>query len=265
MAFLHRVRIHNTFLQVVQDDAPTRKSRSEGAQQRCKGDAFEPLARKLDNKLGLIWRERQETETSVTDADVFQHRVIFNGLEAAMETHDVEPSVCPTPGSSFCGDLGYQSEVWPQPVFYVPLVWAFASECWCQASFGEPAGAALGNVGQAAPEASIHAQGVTTDDSYEFLPQRAFDLLPEAILVSEERQPSDWQGQLGPTTEQNDFPELVTAIHELHKQHGDPTADRSVSKAGSYLSALLKNIGDPCSPKPCVAASFACYCRELRF
>ena len=168
MAFLHRVRIHNTFLQVVQDDAPTRKSRSEGAQQRCKGDAFEPLARKLDNKLGLIWRERQETETSVTDADVFQHRVIFNGLEAAMETHDVEPSVCPTPGNSFCGDLGYQSEVWPQPVFYVPLVWAFASECWCQASFGKPAGAALGNVGQAAPDASIHAQGVTTDDSNEF-------------------------------------------------------------------------------------------------
>ena len=99
----------------------------------------------------------------------------------------------------------------------------------------------LGNLIAIARTALGHDQDVATDDQNEILPQSAFDLLPETTLVCAEQQISDRRGaqvgQPGPTREKNDFLDSAETIEDGNPIVGKP-------KAGSYLSALLKNVGD---------------------
>ena len=79
-------------------DANQRKTRSEGPQAR----------------MSSLPRRALEADVVVSDAEADRctHHVIFaDGLGNSLEASGAEPSACPTPWSSLCGDWGYQGDV----------------------------------------------------------------------------------------------------------------------------------------------------------
>ena len=121
--------VRNTFLELLVvggGDARQRKARSEGPQT---GNSSSPRRALIQRPHSIALGS--EAASSNANEDCRAHHLIFPaGASDSLEVSGVEPSFCPTPWSSQCGDWGYQDDVLAGFTFDLQMGTAFMETSW---------------------------------------------------------------------------------------------------------------------------------------
>ncbi len=244
MASLPHLTVRSAFLELLAQrggDASERKSRSEGPQARMADFPNEaPSCRPCSAEL------RAGVVSLDADAGARTHRLIFaSGFSESLEACGTEPSACPTPWSSLCGDWGYQGEVLLELAFDLQLEAAPVGTPWAdcsQAVVEELAGAA------------ISWSSVRSDWGYQNVclpelaaaPQPGADWDTQANFNEEPEATAEWDGFPPWTT--GESTEATAPNGNAAEDGGDLLASAGPPKAGSYLAALIDGVAATCQP-----------------